>query len=106
MFLIVNINNGEGKVELEKIVDYTHVSLLDIVPKPTKKLFVVGDFVDPSMVDGKALGVIGVSNAPFQVYISINIRRATLCVSFLNAKDLSPENTINSKVIFHLKSDK
>lgn len=106
MFLIVRLTKGEGSLEMEKLENFTHVSLVDITPRPSKKLLLLGDFVEPSIVERQAVGLIGVSGAPFPLYVPINIRRSTLRLSLVAPRNLTVESTINSLVTLHLKADK
>lgn len=106
MFLVVDVTQGQARLEVEALTRYTHVSLVDIFPKPNKKLMVLGDFVELSIIGSQSMGLVGVSGAPFQTYIPINNRRNTVTLSIVSAKDLSHESTINNRLVLHFKTDK
>ena len=92
MFIVLNVEGGTCYFEMPEIDKYTHVALVSIEPSEAIK-FVLGDFVDLSLIAKNYIGIVGVrtaNNTPF--YAPLKARRRTHFIKLVDKdlKQISP----------------
>lgn len=104
MFVVLTLSTDSIFVEIPSLSKYKYVALLKIVTsqKSSVPVYVSGDFVESSFVEGKRVGLIGTSEVQQKAYIPINIRRNTLGIK-LTSSDFASFTGSNTKLILHFK---
>lgn len=100
MFVVLTLESDSVFVEIPSANKFKLVTIVSI---DESDVYVLGDFVERSFVDGRSVGLIGMGNQVHKHYIPINIRRHTLGIKLVSHSFTPYRPKKNTKLILHFR---
>jgi hypothetical protein len=102
MFVVLNSEASVIHFDLSGHSNYSYVTLVEFTCSESGRVYVLADFVHKSFVDGKSIGLLGISGVVDKYYVPINIRRQTLGLTLVS-EDLNIVKPRKCQTILHFK---